>query len=134
MKTFFSLGLISMLSVLLASCASTASRQNTADLRPPRLQLTVGIPGSMSRLRDEEVTEAFAYRVSSILHEQGFRGRIHYVADGEPLLPDVPVLALQLMEWRVDHIGNVDCTFTAAIGQGQGPGQRLGVFSGTSMM
>jgi len=119
------------LASIVAGCGVT--RQQTAqDTRPPRLQVTVNVPPTMSILHDEEIAEAFAYRVASILHEEGFRGRIGIV-DGDPLFPNVPVLAINLLEWRVDRIGNVDCTFGAELQSPRG-NHRLGMFSGTAMM
>ena len=116
----------------LAACAS-ATRQNT-DNRPARLQLVVTIPPSMSIIREEEISEAFAYRVISSLHEQGLRGHIRYVDDTfEQPAPETPTLLLNLMEWRVNHAGFVDCTFTAALEAG-GARRELGAFSGTSLM
>jgi len=122
-----------VIAAIFSGCANTPTRQATVDSRPPRLQLTVGVPPSMSILRDEEISEAFAYRVSSILKEQGLRGRIRYVDDWEKPVPDIPVLAIELREWRVDRSGFVDCTFTASINTPAGS-RRLGVFTGTSIM
>jgi hypothetical protein len=121
------------LACLFVSCAGTSTRQSTMDDRPPRLQVKVNVPPTMSVLRDEEIEEAFAYRVSSMLKEQGIRGRIRYVDEWETPAPNVPVLAIDLMEWRVDRGGLVDCTFTATINTPNGS-KRLGVFSGTSIM
>lgn len=118
---------------VLAGCATSHTQQNTAaNNRPVRMQLTVDLPASMFTIYDQEIAEAFAYRVASILHEQGFRGRIKYIDDGN-FVPNAPVLAVNLQEWRVDRIGNVDCTFTAAIRGPRGE-QRLGIFSGTAIM
>lgn len=87
----------------------------------------------MNLLRDDYVAEAFAYRVSSALHEQGLRGRIRYVDFPDDVKPEVPTLEIMLQEWRVDRIGNVDCTFSAQLKTPSGT-RNLGFFSGTSMM
>lgn len=123
-----------LIGVALFGCASTSTRENTTgNGRPARLQLVVTVPPGMSIIRDEEISEAFAYRVSSILHEQGFRGRIRYMFEGETPDPNVPVLDIGLREWRVDRIGSVDCTFTASLKSPRGS-QNLGIFTGTSLM
>jgi hypothetical protein len=122
-----------LVGAIFAGCSSSPTRTNTSDHRPARLQLVVTVPPSMSIIRDEEISEAFAYRVSSILHEQGFRGRIKYLDEGESPEPNVPVLEVGLREWRVDRIGNVDCTFTASL-KSPRENKNLGIFSGTSMM
>jgi hypothetical protein len=125
-----------LLGTALFGCASTSTptRENTAgNGRPARLQLVVTVPPGMSIIRDDEIAEAFAYRVSSILHEQGFRGRIKYVFEGEKADPTVPILDIGLREWRVDRTGSVDCTFTASLNTPRGS-QNLGIFTGTTLM
>lgn len=70
MKTLRLLVLL-VASGLINGCATTG--QNVAEnARPVRLQFTVGVPPSMSILYEEEVADAFAYRVSSILHRSAF--------------------------------------------------------------
>lgn len=124
--------LVLVAAALVSGCA-TASQSAADNGRPVRLQLTVGVPPSMSILYEEEVADAFAYRVSSILHEQGFRGRIRYVDRWSKPDPATPVLAVELREWRVDRVGFVDCTFTAALRSADGE-KSLGLFTGTSLM
>jgi hypothetical protein len=131
MKTFLSATLV-VLMANFAGCATTG-RNTAADDRPARLQVTVGVPPTMSMLYREEIAEAFGYRVSAYLHEQGFRGRIRYIDEWETPNPERPVLAVELQEWRVDRAGFVDCTFTASLAT-MGARQNLGVFHGTSFM
>jgi hypothetical protein len=120
---------------LLSACNSARVGAATSPMndRPAKLQLTVTVPPSMNLLLQEDVAEAFAYRVSAALHEQGLRGRIRYVDRGDALAPEVPELAVMLREWRVDRLGSVNCIFTADLKTRAGE-RRLGIFSGTSMM
>jgi hypothetical protein len=131
MKTLVAFTAFLIAGFALGGCAST--RQNTAEIRPVRLQLAVDVPPNMSILYDEEIAEAFGYRVSAVLHEEGMRGRIRYLDRWETPQPDVPLLTAQLREWRVDRTGTVDCTFTASIQLG-GETKALGLFTGTSFM
>jgi hypothetical protein len=133
MKTFFASCLAAAAALLFGACAATPTRSTTAAHRPIRLQMTVDVPPTMNLLVQEDVAEAFAYRVSAALHEQGLRGRIRYVERGDTLAPDVPVLAVMLREWRVDRLGSVDCVFTANL-QTPAGSRNLGAFSGTAMM
>lgn len=87
----------------------------------------------MNLLRQEDVSDAFAYRVAAALREQGLRGPIRYVDRGDPVDPQVPTLAIMLREWRVDRLGNVDCVFTANL-ETPGGARNLGAFNGTAMM
>ena len=118
--------------IVLSGCATTAGN-TAADDRPARLQLVISVPASMSVLHNEEVAEAFGYRVAAFLHEQGFRGRIRYVDQWDTPTADAPVLNVALQEWRVDRAGFVDCTFTAELVTAGGR-HNLGMFHGTSIM
>ena len=136
MRKLFLSGILLFGALVLAGCTSApiAARTSIATpARPVRLQMTVAVPASMNILRQEDVSEAFAYRVSAALHEQGLRGRNQYVEQGDRSAPDVPMLNVMLHEWRVDELGNVDCTFTARLETPSGA-RDLGIFSGTSMM
>jgi hypothetical protein len=132
MKTLTFLSLAAA-ACMLVGCGSVSRQSSTESGRPVRLQVSVDLPAGMNMLRDEEIAEAFAYRVATALHEQGFRGRIQYVSDADRPLADVPLLEVSLREWRVDRMGNVDCTFTARLNTASGR-QNLGLFTGTSMM
>lgn len=119
---------------LLTSCTSTpSSRSSRGGDRPVRLQVVVEVPPTMNILREEEVEDAFAYRVIAALREQGLRGRIRYIEWGDQPDPAVPSLAIYLHEWRVDRTGSVDCTFNATLNTPNG-NRNLGLFSGTSLM
>jgi len=134
MKTLLRLLVLVGLSAGLTACSTVNSGARPGKPeRPARLQIVVDVPPSMSMLRDDYVAEAFAHRVSSALHEQGLRGRIRYVDFPDDLKADVPVLDIMLHEWRVDRLGNVDCTFSAQLKTASG-NRALGVYSGTSMM
>jgi hypothetical protein len=113
----------------------TSATEKSADRtpRPVRLQVQVGLPFSMNVLRNDDIAEAFAHRVVTALHEQGFRGRIKYVENGDPLDPALPLLDINIFEWRVNRLGHTDCTFSALLKSPRGE-KNLGMFSGTSMM
>ncbi len=118
------------------SCAALVANALTKDSlvpRPIRLQVTVTVPPSMNLIRDDDIADAFAYRVSAGLSEQGFKGRVEYVRVGDDPKTDIPVLSISLIEWRVDRIGNVDCTFAANLSGPNGK-ESLGLFAGSSMM
>lgn len=120
---------------LLAPAASALTAEKPADQspRPVRLQLRVDLPFSLNPIRDDDIAEAFAHRVVTALHEQGFRGRIKYLENGDPLNATVPVLDVRILEWRVNRTGSTDCVFAATLKSPRGE-KNLGMFSGTSMM
>jgi hypothetical protein len=132
MKRIKALTVLVASTLLYTGCANTG-RNSAVDDRPARLQVAVNVPPTMSILYNEEVAEAFGYRVASFLHEQGFRGRIRYLDPWDSPAAEAPVLNVSLQEWRVDRAGFVDCTFTAVLESG-GARQNLGIFTGTSIM
>lgn len=119
----------------LGTSATAASVEKPADQtpRPVRLQVRVELPFSMNPLRDDDIAEAFAHRVITALHEQGFKGRIKYVEDGDSTKESIPALDIRIFEWRVNRLGNTDCTFSASLKSPRGQ-KDLGMFSGTSLM
>jgi hypothetical protein len=100
---------------------------------PVRLQVAVTVPATMSVIYASDVEEAFGYRVSSALHEQGFQGRIKYLDDDSDAKPDIPKLAINLIQWRVGRTGDVDCVFSASLVTTAGT-KNLGLFTGSSML
>jgi hypothetical protein len=118
-----------------ALAPSAAAYEKPADQtpRPVRLQVRVDLPFSMNPIRDDDIAEAFAHRVVTALHEQGFRGRIKYVENGDRLDETAPVLDVRILEWRVNRLGQTDCVFSAHLKSPRGE-KALGIFSGTSIM
>jgi hypothetical protein len=116
-----------------AGCQSMSSPSASArNLRPVRLQLTVDVPPTMNMIRDDDVAEAFGQTVRAALHERGFKGRIKMIEEGDEPAPGIPVLTVNLLEWRSGPGGLVDCTFGAAIKTPAGS-KNLGLFSGTGL-
>jgi hypothetical protein len=120
---------------LVASAPLAAALEKPADQTPRtvRLQVRVDLPFSMNPIRDDDIAEAFAHRVITALHEQGFRGRIKYVENGDRLDETVLVLDVRIFEWRVNRLGQTDCVFSAHLKSPRGE-QALGMFTGTSIM
>src|SRR5947209_5281742 len=90
----------------LVGCSSVATRHTDAPPgQPPVLPGRVNLPPSMmSIVREDNISEAFGYRVASAPHEQGIHGRIHYIEPGDAPVPNVPLVDGMLHEWRVDPI------------------------------
>jgi hypothetical protein len=121
--------------VFVSGCTSAETQAARAAIRaqPVRLQVVVIVPASMNMIRDDDAAEAFGQTVRTSLHENGFKGRIHLVDDGQQPAADIPVLEINLTEWRVDSLGNVTCTFGATLRTPQGS-KGLGLFTGGSLM
>lgn len=87
--------------LLLAGCETTASSAHNRD-RPVRLQVAARVPLNTASLPDDDLAEAFAYRVITSLHEQGFRGRIRYLDEWVSSDLSRATLEINLIEWRVN--------------------------------
>lgn len=113
--------------------AETEAARAAIRAQPVRLQIVVIVPASMNMIRDDDAAEAFGQTVRSSLHENGFKGRIRLIDDGQNPVADISVLEVNLTEWRVDPLGNVTCTFGATLRTPQGT-KGLGLFTGGSLM
>ena len=130
MKLAVIIGLVSV-GAFLTGCASVPAQKDP--LHPVRLQVSVTVPPTMNLWRSDEIAEAFGYRVCSQLHEEGIGGRLKYVESYDDVDATIPTLSINLIEWRVNRVGNVDCTFGAVLSGPLGK-KDLGLFSGSSFM
>lgn len=78
---------------------------------------------------EDRVTEAFVSYIADVFRRQGYKGDIAEVRWHEEPSPGCCLLTINLTEWRMNHIGNIDCTFTANL-QTERTTRHLGVFTG----
>lgn len=120
-----------------ASAAENSNPQPPAatavKAQPGVMQLTVNVPPSMRPFVSDDIASAFADRVTDVLRRRGYQGKFRYVNSMDQPAANQPLLTINLIEWRTDHTGNVDCTFSAELSAPQGK-KNLGLFMGTSMM
>ena len=114
-----------------AALKTSAKEAKAADI--PVLQISVTVPPSVHPLWSDDVAEAFADRAIDALRRDGFKGRIAYLQSLDDPKPGIPLLTINLMDWRRNHVDSIDCTCTASIKAG-GTEKDLGIFTGTSMM
>jgi hypothetical protein len=103
----------------------------TPPSKPGTLQVQINIPPSWRPLLEDRVSEAFASYVIDVFRRQGYQGDITEVRWYEEPSPGCCLLTINLTEWRMNHIGNIDCTFTANL-QTEQANRHLGIFSGMS--
>jgi hypothetical protein len=129
---FFSLPVLLVLCGLSAATLARAANEGAVATRPPPvLQVQVNVPPSWRPMFEDRITEAFVSNLSDVFHRQGFQGEIKEVRSFEEPSPGSCLLTINLTEWRVNQIGNIDCTFTANL-QTERATRHLGVFSGMS--
>lgn len=78
---------------------------------------------------EDRITEAFVSYIIDVFRRQGYKGDIEEVRWHEEPSPGCCLLTINLTEWRMNHIGNIDCTFTANL-QTERATRHLGVFTG----
>ena len=103
-----------------------------AKIEVPQLQLSVDVPPNWRPFLSDDLAEAFASRVSDVFRRRGFAGTIKFLDHDDPS-PDIPVLAIRLITWRIGRTDNAECTFSASVTAG-GKEQSLGFFESTSLM
>jgi hypothetical protein len=111
----------------LAGCAT----QPTPEI-PGTLKVAVNVPPSWSLLLDSRISEAFTDRVREVFHQQGFDRPVEEVTSVEDCSKMPYLLTINLTEWRINHIGNIDCTFSASLRTPQGT-RHLGLYTNTTM-
>lgn len=99
---------------------------------PGTLKVQVYVPPSWNMLLDDRVAEAFTDRVADVFHRSGFGFPIENVRSVEDPAKVPYLLTIRLTDWRINHLGNIDCTFTAHLKTPQASGS-LGVYTNTSM-
>lgn len=115
------------------SCAAVApaatNKNEAAAAKPDTLQVQVNVPPSWEPMFEDDITEAFVAYVAEVFRRQGYKGEIVEVERFDEPSPGCCLLTINLAEWRMNHTGNIDCTFTANL-QTDDTTRHLGIFSG----
>lgn len=120
---------------LLAGLVAAPSLQATAAApRPaapaPNLQVYVNVPIPWRPFLQENLARILADHVRHEFVRHGYKGTITWVEESGDVKAALPELSIRLIEWRLDHVGNVDCTFGATL-KTLGQVKNLGLFSNT---
>ena len=111
--------------------AAPAGEEKSPPSKPGTLQVQINIPPTWRPMLEDDVAEAFASYIFDVFRRQGYRGEIKEVRSYDEPSPGCWLLFINLTEWRMNHIGNIDCTFTANL-QTDRTTRHIGVFSGMS--
>jgi hypothetical protein len=136
MKNLFSFSpsaLVLMCGLLGAATSIAAPAQGARPAADPgTLQVQVNVPPSWRPMFEDRVTETFVTYIEEVFRRQGFKGKIVEVRWYDEPSPGCCLLTINLTEWRMNHIGNIDCVFTANL-QTDRATRHLGIFSGMSL-
>lgn len=112
----------------LSGCATTQPSEV-----PGTLKVAVNVPPSWNMLLDDRVSEAFTDQVREVFRRAGFDRpvqEVRYPEDPEKL---PYLLTINLVDWRINRIGNIDCTFSATLETPRGK-HDLGLYTNTTML
>lgn len=128
---------LGLVTLALSSCANTSSNSNATITNAPvaganNLQVVMTIPPSWHPMLEDRVDDAFVSHLADIFRQEGFQGNLVDVRLPDQPNPNYPVLNINLLNWRMDHSGSIECNFSASV-QSQGSMQSLGVFNGMAI-
>ncbi len=132
MKTII-LPLLSVTGLLAFGSLAHAKETATTVAQPAALQLKVELPPSADLFYERDVAEALSQYLGETFQRRGFDGRVDDVFYADDVQTERPVLALNLIRWRRNAAGFVDCTFTAEVRRPDGTTESLGIFTGSQI-
>jgi len=95
------------------------------------LKVHVNVPPTWSLLVDDRISEMFVDAVRELLARRGFTSPVEEVRFVEDPAKTPYLLTINLMEWRMQRTGAIDCTLAASLQTPRGTKQ-LGVYHHTS--
>jgi len=96
------------------------------------LKVQVIVPPAWHPLIDDQMGEALVDRVRDVFYRAGFTQRVDEMRVVEDPAKVPCLLTINLTEWRINRIGNIDCSFTASLRTPRG-NRELGHYTHTTM-
>lgn len=120
---------------LLATLAPAyAAAPDAKGIKVADLQLQINVPPTWRPFLDEDIAEALASILTDTFKRRGYAGVIDFIEEHRRAPnPDLPLLTLNLMQWRIDRLGNAECTLTADLAVPGKPKRELGVVTQTQI-
>lgn len=103
-----------LLSALL-SVAGCSTPAKVAPDTPPGLQLQVNLPPVWHPLVEDDVSEMLASLVQVEFRRAGFQERIALLKSTDDVAEGVPLLIINVAEWRISRTGAAECLFNARL-------------------
>lgn len=116
-----------ILFVLAAATGFAAERAKD----PLTLKVYVNVPPTWSLLVDDRISEMFVDAVRELLVRRGFEHRVDEVRFVDDPAKTPYLLTINLMEWRMQRTGVINCTLTASLQTPRGL-KHLGVYHDTA--
>ncbi|MGJ3243252.1 MAG: hypothetical protein ACFE0O_09895 [Opitutales bacterium] len=116
--------------MLLIGFGTSLSAMEHGDRHGPKLHIEVNVPVAWDPITEDDIADAFSTHVRDVFMRDGFKGSIK-IHDDAADVDARPRLVIDLQQWEVDRIGNIDCTFTAMLKTDDAV-KNLGLFTATS--
>jgi hypothetical protein len=132
-KNLLTVAIVAALSVNAPRLRGWEKKENTTEPTKedlPQLQITVDAPSHWRPFLSDDLAEAFGSRLPEVFRRHGYAGEVNFI-DREAPRSAVPILAVRLINWRVDRNENAVCTFAAALTCGDRQ-HELGLFENTA--
>ena len=99
---------------------------------PGTLKVQVIVPASWNILLEDHVADNFVDQVRDTFFRAGFDRPIEKLSYVEDPMKTPYLLTINLTEWRMNRVGNIDCTFSANLQTPRGS-HDFGLFSNMAM-
>ena len=116
---------------LFALLAAIPLRAETVIKDPLALKVQVNVPPTWSILVDDRIANDFVDGVGQILRQRGFSRPVEALSLVESPEKAPYLLTIDLMEWRVNRVGLIDCTLHAQLQTPWGT-RNLGLYHASS--
>lgn len=111
--------LICLLALAVSTLAFAASAHATSKVAD--LQVQVDVPAAWEPFLEDDVSEALVRILRERFRRLGYGGVIDHVQHPRAPNPDLPLLSLRLVEWRINRAGSSECTLAAALRPASSP-------------
>ncbi len=127
MKTILRFSWLGAALIALAGCATAPHVQS-----PETVNVLVNLPPTASLIYADRIADAFTDEVRHVFYQAGFTRPIENIRYVDKPGDASQLLTINLMDWRFDPLGNIECTFTAELKTPRGT-RNLGVYTDTSL-
>jgi hypothetical protein len=128
----FPAALAALMMMMVNVLPAADARNDRAPARPADLQVVIDVPPTWRPFLEDDIAEALFSRLHDIFKLRGYHGKVVQIERTDDRQPGVPTLELALTEWRVDRVGNAQCTMTARLSTPSGE-KNLGLATGTAI-
>lgn len=123
-----------LVGLLAALSPAHAAAPDAQGMKVVDLQLQINVPPTWRPFLDDDIAEALASILTDTFKRRGYAGVIDFIEEHRRAPnPDLPLLTLNLIQWRIDRVGNAECTLTADLAVPGQPKRELGVVTQTQL-